>query len=247
MFRVKKPEGWSSLALFEKIKYYQTVLTADYAPYVDKLDAKDLARTLCPEIRVAPVVRLLSGPDDLHATDANPSHLLKAVHGCGWTRRLSLPLNVEALRSQLGKWMKPYSVVETQYTFIPPRFFIEEILDDAYTGTSGQARVFMVRCIHGVPVSVGVRKDDGGRTMQNSYTPTFGPLASVKFPLEKPAQWDALLRCATQLSAPFEFVRIDLYIGADGHIYLSEFTFTPAGGHRVFPMELEKEQGRLWT
>jgi hypothetical protein len=247
MFRVTKPEGWSSLPLFKKVKYYQTVLTADYAPYVDKLAAKALAHRLCPEIRTAPVVRVLSGPDDLHATDANPSHLLKAVHGCGWTRRLSPPLDLVAMRRQLGNWMKPYSVVETQYTFIPPRFFIEEILDDAYTGNTAQARVFMVRCIHGVPVSVRVRKEEARRAVCNSYTPAFTALESLKFPFERPAQWDALLRCATQLSAPFEFVRIDLYIGADGHIYLSEFTFTPAGGNPIFSRKVEEEQGRLWT
>jgi hypothetical protein len=247
MFRVAKPEGWSSLPLFKKVKYYQTVLTADYAPYVDKLAAKDLALSLCPEIRTAPIVRVLSGPDDLQETDANPSHLLKAVHGCGWTRRLSPPLHLASMRSQLTAWMKPYSVVEKQYTFIPPRFFIEEVINDAYTGATGRARVFMVRCIHGVPVSVRVRKEEGPRAVCNSYTPTFDPLERVKFPFEKPAQWDALLRCATQLSAPFEFVRIDLYIGAEGHIYLSEFTFTPAGGNPIFSKKVEEEQGRLWT
>lgn len=247
MFRVSKPEGWSSLPLFEKVKYYQTVLTADYAPYVDKLAVKDLARTLCPEIRTAPIVRVLSGPGDLQEADANPSHLLKATHGCGWTRRLSPPFHPATLRRQLRKWTKPYSVVETQYTFISPRFFIEEVINDAYTGATGKARVFMVRCIHGAPVSVRVRKEEGPRAVCNSYTPTFAPLEPVAFPLEKPAQWEALLRCATQLSAPFEFVRVDLYIGADGHIYLSEFTFTPAGGNQIFSTEVEEEQGRLWT
>jgi len=247
MFRVTKPKDWASLPLFKKVRYYQTVLTADYAPYVDKLAAKDLALALCPEIRTAPIVRVLSGPGDLRETDENPSHLLKAVHGCGWTRRLSPPLNLEAMRRQLRDWMKPYSHSEKQYTFIRPRFFIEEMIDDAYTGATGQARVFMVRCIHGVPVSVRVRKEEGPKAVCNSYRPTFEPLESLQFPFEKPAQWDALLRCATQLSAPFEFVRVDLYIGADGHIFLSEFTFTPAGGNPIFSRAVEEEQGRLWT
>ena len=247
MFSVTKPGNWSDLPLYKKVQYYKTVLTADYAPYVDKLTAKDLALKLCPEIRTVRVIRVLKGPSDLKETDGNSSHMLKAAHGSGWILSLTPPLNLAAMQKRLETWMKPYSVDEKQYTFIPPQFFIEEILNDAYTGLSGHARVFMVRCIHGVPVSVRVRKENGRRMFHNSYTPTFELLEPIEFPFEKPLQWDAMLRCATQLSAPFEFVRIDVYIGADGHIYLSEFTFTPANGSPIFSKEVEEAQGRLWT
>lgn len=250
MFRITKPRYWAELPLYKKVQYYKTVLTADYAPYVDKLKAKELATRLCPELRTARVVRILAGPDDLQATDANGSHLLKSAHGSGWNIPLSPPLNLTEARTKLHSWMKTYSVEEKQYIHIRPRFFIEEILDDAYTGFSGRAHVFMARCIHGTPVSVSVRKDNGnGSVVQNSYTPTFDLLEPELFPFEQPPsyQWEALLRCATQLSAPFEFVRIDMYISADGHIYLSEFTFTPANGAPVFSMNVEAAQGRLWT
>jgi hypothetical protein len=246
MFCIKKPTNWNSLPLFKKIQYYQSVLTADYAPYVDKLVAKELAVKLCPEIRTARVVRVLAGPADIQKTDENPLHLLKASHGSGWIHYLAPPLNIATLQRKLHSWMKPYSLVEKQYSFIKPRFFIEEILNDAYTGLSGHARVFMVRCINGVPISVRVRKEEGRRRFHNSYTPAFALLDPAEFPFEKPTQWDSLLRCATQLSVPFEFVRIDLYIGADGHIYLSEFTFTPARGEPIFSPKVEEEQGRLW-
>ncbi len=43
---------------------------------------------------------------------------------------------------------------------------------------------------------------------------------------EKPAHWDEMLRAASDLSKPFDFVRVDLYDLPDG-IYFSEFTFTP--------------------
>ena len=108
--------------MFEKIKYYRTVLTADYAPYVDKLVAKELAKTLCPEIRTARTVRVLGGPDDLHESDANPLHILKAVHGSGWIIYPTPPLNLVSLRNRLRSWMRPYSLIEKQYTFIKPRF-----------------------------------------------------------------------------------------------------------------------------
>ena len=246
MFRFQKPEAWSSMPMFEKIGYYKTILGPEYAPYVDKLSAKEKVREACAEVRVARLVRILASPDDIHTSDLNPRHLLKATHGCGWNIRLYPELNLDTLRTQLAEWNVPYSGVERQYTHIVPRFFIEEIIDDAYTGVSGTARVFMVRCIHGKPTSVGVREAHGGSTVQHIYTTQFELLGIQKFPLEKPAQWDTILEYAARLSAPFEFVRIDFYIGDDGHVYFSEYTFTPAGGNRVFSMKLEHQYGRQW-
>ncbi len=43
---------------------------------------------------------------------------------------------------------------------------------------------------------------------------------------EKPTHWDEMLRRASDLSKPFDFVRVDLYDLPDG-VYFSEFTFTP--------------------
>ena len=232
------------MPMFEKIGYYKTILGPEYAPYVDKLSAKEKVREACAEVQVARVVRILAGPDDIHASDLNPRHLLKATAGCGWNIRLHPDLNIETLKTLLAEWNVPYSDVERQYTYIVPRFFIEEIIDDAYTGVSGKARVFMFRCIHGKPTSVGVRDADGGA--QHIYTTQFELLGTQKFPLDKPEQWTTMLEYAERLSAPFEFVRIDFYIGADGHVYFSEYTFTPAGGNRVFSMKLEHEYGRLW-
>ena len=54
-----------------------------------------------------------------------------------------------------------------------------------------------------------------------------------------------IINISTKLSKPFEFVRIDLYIGIDG-IYFSEFTFTPRNGKQEFTDEKEIEFGKYW-
>ena len=56
-----------------------------------------------------------------------------------------------------------------------------------------------------------------------------------------------MLKLAKKLSKPFEFVRIDFYIGENDLIYFSEFTFTPAAGYQVFDLETEMYQGSLWN
>jgi hypothetical protein len=51
--------------------------------------------------------------------------------------------------------------------------------------------------------------------------------------------------CKT-LSKPFEYVRVDLYMGTDG-IYFSEYTFTPHGGKQRLSDTVEITYGKLWT
>jgi hypothetical protein len=43
---------------------------------------------------------------------------------------------------------------------------------------------------------------------------------------EKPPHWDGMIQAASDLSKPFDFVRVDLYDLPDGACF-SEFTFTP--------------------
>jgi hypothetical protein len=248
-FTFKKPEVWPYMPLYEKIKYYGSILNESYSPFVDKLSAKRIVREMCPDVQTAAVVRVLDGPDDLSTADLNPLWMLKATHGSGWNVLLNGKVGVDELKKMLHGWNRPYSLIERQYTHIKPIFFIEEILDDKFTGRTGNARVFLIRCIHGKPMSVGVRY--GGTTSnskaQNNYLPDFTPITHEYFKIEKPTEWDRMLRFAAQLSAPFEFVRVDFYVGSDGQIYFSEYTFTPSGGNPFLPMRLEYEYGKLWT
>ena len=246
-FSFPKPSRWNSMPLFTKISYYKNQLDKRFAPYVDKLEAKRIISEVCPRVQTARVVRVLKDSNDISEADLCADHILKATHGSGWNMILSKAPPIPKFQTLLSSWSVPYTGSgEKHYSYIPPRFFIEEIIDDAYTGKSGQARVFMIRCIHGKPVSVGVRKGNGS-TIQNTYTPAFVQVETPKFVLEKPAQWESMMTYASVLSAPFEFVRVDFYIGGDGEIYFSEFTFTPSGGNRVFSMDMERELGRLWT
>jgi hypothetical protein len=244
-FTFKKPITWKYMPLYEKIKYYSTIIDEHYAPYIDKIAVKHIVREMCPTIQTAVLVRVLSSPHDICDADLNPNHLLKAAHGCGWNIRLDGSTPIEKIRENLLTWITNYSKDEKQYTYVKPAFFIETIINDKYTGSTGQARVFMFRCIRGKPISVGVRHGRGD-DRQNSYTPEFKFMDTPVFEMTKPSQWETMLEKASILSARFEFVRVDFYIGVDEEIYFSEFTFTPAGGNRVFSMDIERKLGKLW-
>lgn len=195
---------------------------------------------MCENVKVASVVKILQNPDDFTSQDINPHYYLKASHGCGWNIDLQGKTihDVISIRKKLKLWNQTYSYTEKQYIHISPRFFIETKIYDKYHPI---ANVYMIRCIYGKPVSIGIVVN----SQNYLYDTNWGKLDSFEGTLPKPDELNQLLEISAKLSKPFEFVRIDLYIAKDG-IYFSEFTFTPASGNRVFSMPLEMEMGASW-
>lgn len=245
-FRLQKPDTWRFLPLYEKLHYYKDHLNEHYVPYVDKIEAKRIVKeALGDELHVAPLVRILDSPKDVLETDICGNHLLKASHGCGWNIDLAEVQDLEKIRTSLHSWNKPYQAqYEPHYSWVKPRFYIEEKICDKVHGITGKAITYCIRCIHGKPFVVGVR--DGG--FQNSYDCNWNPVKKLEMPhVEKPAVLDKMLHIAKVLSKPFEFVRIDLYVGEGDKIFFSEYTFTPSAGFMFYPLKYEKEFGKLWT
>lgn len=247
-FRIKKPPPsiWNCLPLFQKIKIYQSQLTSAYSPYVDKLQAKTIVKNICgDDIHVANVIRVLESPSDFQESDINTLHIIKASHGCGWNISMTEKTTVAQVRKQLELWNRVYrNGIEKQYLYITPRFFIEEKINDANIGITNAAITFMFRCIHGNPVTIGIRY---GST-QNNYNIDWNIIGKQThtYILERPEYITRMIDLAKRLSSPFEFVRMDFYIDKEENIYLSEYTFSPSGGALFFPIELEMKLGKLW-
>lgn len=130
-----------------------------------------------------------------------------------------------------------------QYEYIKPRFFIEEKIIDKFLGKTGEAIVYMLRCIHGNPVTFTIKK--GGYS--NSYDINLIVLKPLEFDFDiSKIDIEKLKNISKILSKPFEFVRMDFYIDFNDKIYLSEYTFTPAAGFQYYSCKVEKELGKLW-
>ena len=82
---IKKPENWTNTPLYKKIFFYRGFLGPVHGEYTDKLKAKEIVKSICgSRIKVAEVVRILSGPTDLQKEDIQKNHFIKATHGSGW-------------------------------------------------------------------------------------------------------------------------------------------------------------------
>lgn len=255
----KKPKNWTRLPLYKKVQIYQQFLGKFHAPFVDKLIAKQIVtKVCCGEILVAPVIRILSSPNDLRPEDLHPNSIIKAAHASKWNLNLKdkcSPEKIPSMVQKLHQWNRTYSPgLEKQYQHIQPRFFIEEKIIDKYAHCyneigekSDDAIVYMFRCIYGKVVSISARLGE----RRNDYNPHWEVIGGFDMPFIKNPDADLLqrmIRNAEKLSAPFEFVRMDFYMGpGDDHpIYFSEFTFSPTCGLPTLPGNLEYTLAKSW-
>ncbi len=261
----KKPKNWRTLPLYKKVQVYQQYLGKFHAPFVDKLLAKKIVTEVCRgEILVAPVIRILASPNDLRPEDLCPNWIIKAAHASKWNINLQDrsesgseygPEKIPIMIQKLHQWNQTYSPgLEKQYQYIQPRFFIEEKIVDkyahCYTGIgekSDDAIVYMFRCIYGKVVSISARLGE----RRNDYNPHWEVIGGFDMPFIQKPEGDLLqrmIRNAERLSSPFEFVRMDFYLGAGDHqpIYFSEFTFSPTCGLPTLPGNLEYTLAKSW-
>jgi hypothetical protein len=237
-----KPENWSKLALYKKIQIYKMNLNYSYSKYVDKLTVKEILKNI-KDLHCAKVIKTLKSINDITETDINNNYILKSTHASGWNINFN-GQNIEYIKNKLSEWNIIFTGCnEPHYKYIKPRFFIEEKINDKYLGKTGEALVYMFRCIHGEPISLGIKH----QKLQNSYDMNFNLIhKELDFIIIKPENYSNMLNIVRELSKIFEFVRIDLYISKDDKIYFSEFTFTPNGGTKFFNNDLELKYGLLW-
>jgi hypothetical protein len=209
-----KPQNWSVLPMYKKIKIYGEYLTENYAKYVNKLEAKKIVKEICGDrIQIPKVIKIIP-ENGINQVDLNPNHIIKSAHGSGWNINIDDNTNITDVINKLKLWNRKFNPLnEKQYSYIDPIFFIEEKIHDNLLGLTGEALVYMIRCINGKPISIGVKY----KKTQNSYDTKWNLTQPEKilFTIPKPKKLDLMLELAINLSESFEFVRIDFYIGKD--------------------------------
>lgn len=233
--------------MHEKIFKYALTLNQTHAKYADKLGVKELVKDY---VKVAKVIKILEHPNDINVNDLNPNHILKSRHGCGQNIDLATVTedDIPKIKQFIQKYNRKYGhpITEPHYRHIPVGFFIEEKMNDAYHGVSSHAATFMIRCVRGRPICVGVYLNKSENSNNYLYNTNWKQLTNYQPELEPPKDYKLMLDTAAKLSKQFTFVRMDFYQGIDG-VYLSEYTFSPSGGHKVFSDSIEQWMSQFWN
>ena len=247
------------MLLCDKISYTFPLFTEAFAPYVDKLEAKKIVKEMMgDEVEVPKVIRVLADFNDFTEADINPLHMLKCTHAS--SRNIifypTVKYNVKWVLQMIDKYKKPFYTHhnEMQYKYVEPRFFLEEKVVDYGNDSQGNAVTFMFYCIGGVARTLIMmdKKLDRYRHFTVNEDTSIKQIAIENqvyhaFILPSNETMTKMVKAAGKLSQPFEFVRVDFYLGLDEKIYFSEFTFTPHSGEQIYSDEYELELGKLWV
>ncbi|WP_449258401.1 ATP-grasp fold amidoligase family protein [Chlorobium limicola] len=161
------------------------------------------------------------------------------------------PAEINLLTKQLHHWLtKPYGLFayEWAYQKIKRLVIIEKFLRDSFGKPPKDYKFLM---IHGKCELIQVytnREDELSCSFYDTdwnhqdiqWKNTYGPV------IEKPEMLQKMIDISEKLSAPFDFVRVDLYT-LDGRIFFGELTHYPASGRlELSPISVDFFLGSKW-
>ena len=198
------------------------------------------------------LVKLLWHGVDPHAIpfDTLPAeYVIKPNHGSGKVIVVKGKVDRSDVISRLSVWLKSnyyWACREYQYYYITPRVMIEEYLRNQDVSGPLDYRFW---CFRGIPEVIQV---DNPAHDINPFFDTKWNLLDLYYregasrpAIAKPSNFEQMILVASQLSAGFDFVRLDLY-NVEGKIYFGEFTFTPAGSLKLRPESWDLRLGEKW-
>ncbi len=181
---------------------------------------------------------------------------LKATHGSGFNLVVKEKQKVSwnKWKRIFASWLRQdnyWAGREWVYKDMPRQIIAEKYLEDE----TGELRDYKFYCFNGKPAFMQL--EVGRFTKENTrnfYDMDWNLMPFGKelphnpnLDVKKPNKFDDMIKMATTLCKPFQYVRVDLY-EVGGKLYFGELTFFPAGGTPDFiPSEYDAIVGEMWT
>jgi len=176
--------------------------------------------------------------DDIDFSKLPNEFVMKCTHGSGMNYVCydKNKINIPELKKKFVKWLKTNygkKTVELHYAKIKPQIIIEKLmLEDGHLPIE-----YKIHCYNGIARNLYVVTSRGIDIKYNNYYIDWTPFDGSQFngwkktgyPLNKPANFDEMIKISELLTRNFPFVRVDLY-SINNKVYFGEMTFTPAKG-----------------
>lgn len=220
-----------------------------HAPYADKLEIRSYVAPIAGSNHIVPILKIYDTADKVKSSNIPPRCVLKPTNSSGDYIFFDCRyMNVSRIMPFLKKWETTnvfHKTGEPQYLDIPFHILAEQNIDELLVGFVKTWRFYCFKGRTEFQVILG----DGKRTWQ--LTRDLQDLSYSVFrydnkePFIKPTFYDSMLETAEKLAEPFEFVRVDFYVGDNDWLF-SELTFTPTAGIMgITPREMNDYLGSL--
>jgi len=249
---LEKPRSFSEKIIWKKIFDRNPLLpiTADKYQvryYVEQLVGKDEAAKI-----LIPLLYVTENPDDIPFAELPASYIVKANNASN--RNIIVEDNnktEDEIKEKCWKWLaKPYNLENYEWAYQPiePRIIIEKLIRDEEGNIPTDYKFYI---FHGRCKLVHINYDRFNRRLKSLFSPNW-ELLPVKYRydrgpfVDKPFNYQRMLKLAEKLGQDFDFVRVDIYSVGD-KIYFGELTHYPGSGYSPFdPRSFDFELGRCW-
>jgi hypothetical protein len=207
------------------------------AKCADKYAVRNYVKEKIGEEYLIPLLGVYRGPDEIPFAALEAPFVLKVTHASGGNvfcmdrNSFNMRKAKRILRHHL-KINAYYYDCEWAYRDIPPRIVCEKVLLDE---KNRRPTDYKFLCFNGEPLLIHVDIDRFGEHRRNFYDLQWNllPVKLVKEnsdrAVSRPDRLEEMVEIARTMSAPFDFVRVDLY-HIRRRVYAGEMTFYPHGG-----------------
>lgn len=216
---------------------------------VDKYLMRRTVATIVGQDAIVPLLWHGTDPSSIPFDSLPDPCVLKPNHMTGGVVIITPDLDRDRAVRDASGWLREnmyWPSREYQYFGVERRLVVEQFIDD---GAPEGPLDYSFWCFHGEPHYLQIRNHtrDINCFVDMDFAPQdVYPPGTRDFTPSRPAGFERMTEIARRLSAPFEFVRVDLY-DIHGQLYVGELTFTPASGKlRVSSPEWDEKLGALW-
>lgn len=226
----------------------------EYTNMVDKIAVRSYIKNTIGEEYLIPLIGVYNKFDDIDFNSLPQKFVIKCNHDSGGVAicKDKKTFDYRKAKEKINKSLKKnyyYSGREWPYKNIKPKILIEKYMKD---NKSNELIDYKFMCFDGKVKMIFTCTDryNGGLKV------TFFDLNWKKLPferhypsskknIEKPKNYDLMLKFSEKLSKGISFLRVDWY-EINGKLYFGELTFYPGGGFEEFtPENWDKKIGDL--
>ena len=247
----KKPDLVNPVLFTEKLQWLKLYDRKEiYRDLADKIKVRDYIREMAGEQYLFPMYGIYESYEDIDFGVLPDSFVLKPNHTSGdyFVCDDKSTINHKKLRKTIKRWLSRDFYLEHrewQYKDMKRRIICEMLMKDDKSGHPYNYKFF---CFNGEPEVLLVTTGLGDTRTNNYFDLDFNPIEvywkrSYAGVIERPAEYDELLRLVRKLAGPFIHVRIDTYV-IQGQIYIGEFTLHHDSGVKKWnPGEFDRVLG----
>lgn len=239
----ENPQTFNEKIMWLRLYYQNPLITK----CCDKFALKDYVANTIGEQYIIPVIDSWTNADQIDF-DKLPDKFAIKVNWASFYLKIvkdKSQENLEKLRKQLKKWMKPYrngyyQMFNWGYKDMPAIVFAEEYMEQI----DGQLYDYKFFCFDGKVEYMFIATDRFDKNVVTSHDFfdrdfnelgfSYGGRSHAGTKISKPKNFEKMKELAEILSKPFPFVRVDFYEVGD-KVYVGEMTFYPGAG--IMPFE----------